>query len=915
MALIIVSIIALLGLFMMVAPVNSRADDDTVPAKNEFNISKTRVLQYTYQHRPLTQVQGQHAWRGAEYAAKIPADAKGVDPQTNAYYIDEWMPDQVFQYFLYLGNFSSQYTSLNDFRAKFTKNDMKAVTEIDSNDTKQNGGTDSNPSPTTYYSTLMAMETLEGLQYATNLTTINLTPDTDVSQVAFGNPFQNGNLWDIGALANLNGLTTVSIQMFSIDDISALANKPNLTSVSLAYNQIADLSPLATNKNNPGLNLSHGFAFQHILLAPITLKTGTNAYTTPSFIIKDLQAHNLPVKPYNSDTEKTQYPSLFPSTTDSKNVDPTTLNWTNFLPDPTNYYGALSSHWADTNPNSDFEGWILVPYQFKDNIGNVNVNYQMLQADGNQLTLAPTTVLSGTVGASYNLGTDPNTQYTLGKLIGTLGYKSFIILDGSGKYLDYLAGNGDANYVGPSGTYTDNPQNRTIIFTEGTSTINVKYGYADPNDATKFVAFNEDGTNTPISVDKEGPIGSALNLNDVKKDFPHYQLTGLGTIDNGKLTKLANNAVLFGNDDKQIVFLYQKVAGNVINVNYVDTDGKAIPNAVDMTISGYPEDKVAANDITNVTKTINGYTFDYYQDAKGNRIGNLAAETYGALDGKLTLVYKKNGNTPTPPNPPTPTPVPNPTPSPSPAPTPGTGTTSTTTTSKQPSTIAKKGEAVYALKKIYLYTDKTFKKTQRIASYAKKPRINRPMFVVTDYAHSKNGRLRYVVKDVNHHSKTAGKKGLITANWDYVRPVYYRSSHQTLTVINPNGVNEYRNKNLTGKVKNYKQGTKLKVKGFVNHNLTTRYLLSNGHYITGNRKLVIYGNAKQPKQIKVKKTIYRYNNANFGKRLAKVKKGTVLKVKKWDYSHQYAMTAFGAKRYQVAGGYVTANSHYVKIVK
>ncbi|WP_054748464.1 DUF5776 domain-containing protein [Lentilactobacillus rapi] len=239
--------------------------------------------------------------------------------------------------------------------------------------------------------------------------------------------------------------------------------------------------------------------------------------------------------------------------------------------------------------------------------------------------------------------------------------------------------------------------------------------------------------------------------------------------------------------------------------------------------------------------------------------------TNGTKSG-TTKVVVKNRVTPPTPNP-TPQPGPTPTPGPTPQPTPH-----PVTTVEQPGTITKKGEAVYTLKKIYLYKNKDFNHQQRLASYAKKPRINRPMFVVTNYAKSKNGHLRYVVRDVNHHSKTDGMKGYITASWHYVRPVYYHSSHQTLTVINPRGVNAYRKQNWTGKVKNYKQGTQLKVKGFVKHNLTTRYVLSNGDYITGNRKLVIAGNQKQPKQIKTKRTIYRYHNANFGKRIGKIKK-------------------------------------------
>lgn len=57
-----------------------------------------------------------------------------------------------------------------------------------------------------------------------------------------------------------------------------------------------------------------------------------------------------------------------------------------------------------------------------------------------------------------------------------------------------------------------------------------------------------------------------------------------------------------------------------------------------------------------------------------------------------------------------------------------------------PRVVAKKKSAIYALQKIYLYRGKNFHKADRIASYAKKPRINRPMFVVIDHATSKNGK-------------------------------------------------------------------------------------------------------------------------------------------------------------------------------
>lgn len=228
---------------------------------------------------------------------------------------------------------------------------------------------------------------------------------------------------------------------------------------------------------------------------------------------------------------------------------------------------------------------------------------------------------------------------------------------------------------------------------------------------------------------------------------------------------------------------------------------------------------------------------------------------------------------------------------------------------------AKKNQAVNTLQKVYLYRSANFSKSGRIATYSKKPRINRPMFVVKGYMYSYTGRLRYKVRDVNHLSKTAGKVGYITSNWNFTRPVYYTAKHARLTVINPRGVNEYTKKNLTGKIKNHKQGTILRVKKMVKHNLTTRYQLTNGHFITGNRKLVMAGSYQPPKRIKVKQSINLYQTVNLTKQVKHLKKGATLKVKRWIYSKPYSLTNFGTKRYQVTGGYVTANNRFVDVVK
>lgn len=155
-------------------------------------------------------------------------------------------------------------------------------------------------------------------------------------------------------------------------------------------------------------------------------------------------------------------------------------------------------------------------------------------------------------------------------------------------------------------------------------------------------------------------------------------------------------------------------------------------------------------------------------------------------------------------------------------------------------TVAPISSVVYSTKKIGLYSSKDFSKKTLKHWYGKQKRTKRPMFVVTGFATAKNGALRYKVKDVNHGSKTAGKTGYITTKKAYVVNVYYQAKHKKIQVINPKGINSYQNKSLKSKkAHTYKKGQILRVKKIVSYHLTTRYQLTNGKYVTANKKLVI----------------------------------------------------------------------------
>ncbi len=232
-------------------------------------------------------------------------------------------------------------------------------------------------------------------------------------------------------------------------------------------------------------------------------------------------------------------------------------------------------------------------------------------------------------------------------------------------------------------------------------------------------------------------------------------------------------------------------------------------------------------------------------------------------------------------------------------------------------TAVPEGTVIYATKKIGLYRQATFTKQARKQWYQSKSRLNRPMFVVTGYAESKHGVARYKVKDVNHHSKTAGKTGYVTANGKYTTPVYYGTKHKQITVINPRGINAYSKKNLTGKPSHYRQGQVLTVKKIVEHNLTTRFVLSNGRYVTANKTLVQDGKQTMPKLVQAKQALNRNNNVNLTTRNRHyTKKAKVtFKVKGWDYSNANNFSKSDTLRYQVAGGYISGNPRLVKTIK
>jgi len=166
--------------------------------------------------------------------------------------------------------------------------------------------------------------------------------------------------------------------------------------------------------------------------------------------------------------------------------------------------------------------------------------------------------------------------------------------------------------------------------------------------------------------------------------------------------------------------------------------------------------------------------------------------------------------------------------------------TPTTPEPTDPVKVVPKGQAVSALKRIGLYRTVNFNRQTRLHWYAKRPRNQGPQFVVTGYRRNAAGVLRYRVRDVNHQSKTDGLTGYVTASDNDVTNTYFRINPRHVRVLNPLGVNAYRQANLRGRrLQHFKRGMVLRVKAIRHYHLTTRLVLTDGRYVTANKTLVV----------------------------------------------------------------------------
>ncbi|MFC6206776.1 MucBP domain-containing protein [Levilactobacillus tongjiangensis] len=154
-----------------------------------------------------------------------------LNHQAKVLAIDEWMPNQILQQAILTALRSQNPSQSWGSVADITQEDLLLLTTL-SIQGKVNTYIDGK----TEFS-------LEGLQYATNLTRLSLGSSLDQ------NPgYYYGDVVDLTPLAKLNKLTYLDLQHNRIEDVTPLAGLTNVKTLLMAFNHVQDFSPLKGNR-------------------------------------------------------------------------------------------------------------------------------------------------------------------------------------------------------------------------------------------------------------------------------------------------------------------------------------------------------------------------------------------------------------------------------------------------------------------------------------------------------------------------------------------------------------------------------------------------------------------------------------------------------------------------------------------
>ncbi|ARN96222.1 hypothetical protein AZI12_12480 [Levilactobacillus brevis] len=178
--------------------------------------------------------------------------ARVAVPQATPQTVDDLIPDKNLQQLvLYaIQQTHPEITATNQITADL----LSQLTKLDVGST---AGDRKQETDRAFYDAIVNVESLTGLEKATNLQRLVITPEVRASRL-WGNTSLRGQLKDLTALQALTQLTTLNLGYNQItdEDAKALANLTNLTSLSLMDNNITDLTFLTNLTALTSLNVS-----------------------------------------------------------------------------------------------------------------------------------------------------------------------------------------------------------------------------------------------------------------------------------------------------------------------------------------------------------------------------------------------------------------------------------------------------------------------------------------------------------------------------------------------------------------------------------------------------------------------------------------------------------------------------------
>lgn len=489
--------------------------------------------------------------------------------------IDDWMPDRNLQQFVLwqLQQDGQTIQNVSEITPDMVQNMTKLTADASLEATDE-----------AYFKMVTGIQNLKGLEGATKLANLTITPFSSANRKWTGSEGTHGALSDVSALSNLDSLRQVSLGTQNLSDIAGLQKSAQAANDSggfavwnLGANHIYDVRPLMVTNKAQWFMISMND--QTLTLPEVTLNPNTTEFVTSSpwyskvrYDITDARTNNKLIGPLTRNQG---------STADGRVIgDQRYISWTNF-DGPT---GQLV-YTLDQRPGGyddvplepfDWKGTVTVPYRLVADTGTLAVNFKYVHAvqqdyDDYGDTLAPDVAVSGTTGSDYDVLGAQNVQQTI-QLLKNKGF----------------------GYIG-----TANEQATTGQYGADASRIILLFGY-------KQTIHLVDEQGQPIGAQPADAVGDVDQTwqQDVGPiaGYTYDHATGTTPTVDAQTGALTLSGTLTENNPD--IYVYFKEAAAQQLVNFVDGDHQAL--AAPVTVSGQ-----AGTTQTVTLPSVDGYVVDH----------------------------------------------------------------------------------------------------------------------------------------------------------------------------------------------------------------------------------------------------------------------------------------------------------------